>query len=332
MLAVLLGVLVGCGRSPGHDATPAPVLLPGLAAHEKNISALTITLPGKTVAVRLHRRDGQWRVTEREDGLADPVRIDALLDALSALRGAEAKTDDPALYRRLGLESIATADGHGIELRIDDDGASRRLLVGNDHPASGHTYVRVEGQARTWLADRALDVPREPGDWLEHSLLELPSLRIAAVEVASNDAPRFVVERRADGFAITTGSATLTAEPERADALLGLLAPLLLQDLARDDGAPPERTVHYRAVDGLVVTLQAWRRDGRVWLRLSGSVDAVRAAAWARQAGRDPALADVQARADAITTRGQGYCFELPAYAASVLMLGREQLLAKRGE
>jgi hypothetical protein len=332
MLAIVLGGLGGCGNQAAPGAANDPVLLPGLAAQETKITGLTITVPGNTVAVRLRRRDGQWRVVEREEWLADPVRVDALLGSLSSLRGAEPKTDDPALYARLGLAPVAIADGRGIELRIDGPDVSRRLLIGIDHPGSGHTYVRVDGKARTWLADRALALPREPGDWLEHSLVELPLLRIAAVEVASNDAPRFVVERHVHGFAMATGGATLPAAPERAEALLGLLAPLVLRDLARDDGSPPERTLHYRAVDGLVVTLQAWRRDGRIWLRLSGSVDAERAAKWAGQAGPGATLADVQARAAAISLRGRGYCFELPAVAASVLMLGREQLLAKRGQ
>lgn len=332
MLAMLLVLAGSCGEAPAPAATDAPLLLPGLAANETTLTALTITTPGNDVAVRLHRRDGHWRVTERDDWLADPVRIDALLESLSALRGAEAKTEDPALYARLGLAPIAGADGRGVELRLEGPGVSRRLLVGIDHPGSGHTYVRIDGQARTWLSDRALAVPREPGDWLEHRLIELPLLRVAAVEVVANDAPQFVVERRTDGYAMATEGSTLPADTDRAEALLGLLAPLSMQDIARDDGAPPERTLQYRAVDGLVVTLQAWRRDGRVWLRLSGSVDAPRAAAWSRQASHEATLADVQARAAALSRRGQGYRFELPAYAASVLMLGREQLLAKRGD
>ncbi len=327
VILVSLG-LAGCAK-PHSDDVAEPLLLPTLAAHEKDIDGLTVVLPGNAVQVRLVRRESVWRVIERDDWLADSNQVDSLLASLVELRGAERKTTDPALYPRLGLAAISEQQGEGIQLQINGKGGPQRLLIGRDHPGGGHTYVRVDGQAQTWLADRKLVVPREPGDWLEHSLVEIPLLRILSVEVAAADALHFALVRSADGFQLRTEGADLAADPLRAESLAGLLAPLALDDLARDDGSQAERVLQFLTVDGLRVTVQAWRRQGRIWFRLSASIDAEQAVKWAHQSGQEADLSDVQARAQALSARTHGYAFLLPSYPSSVLMLGREQLVAK---
>ncbi len=327
-LALVSWGLAGCAKHPSDEVTD-PLLLPTLAAQEHDISSLTVVLPGNSAQVRLVRRESVWRVVERDDWLADPDLVDTLLTSLIELRGAERKTTDPALYPRLGLAPITAPQGSGIQLQINSKDKPQRLLIGIDHPGGGHTYVRVDGQAQTWLADRALVVPREPSDWLEHSLLEIPLLRIVSVKVATADAPGFSLVRGADEFRLRTEGADLAADTARAESLAGLLAPLALDDLERDDGSQAERVLQFLTVDGMRVTVQAWRRQGRIWFRLSASIDAERADHWYQQSGRQVNVSGLQARAQALSARTRGYAFLLPSYPSSVLMLGREQLLAK---
>jgi Domain of unknown function (DUF4340) len=330
VVVALIGAVLALGgceaEPPSRASTDSPLLLPGFAAEQPSLSEIRVVGAGNVPRVVLVKRDGAWRVPAREDWLADPGRVESLLDALAQLRGAEAKTNDPALYPRLGVGPIIDPASRGVELQWQ--GARRhRVLVGIEQPVSRRTYVRVEGQARSWLADRQVSLPRDAEDWLAHDLVALPPLRIATVAITPADSPAFELARTADGYRVTTGSVARPARTDTAEALVGLLAPLSLQDLARDDGSTPERQVTFRNMDGLVVEVQAWRRAGKVWCRLGARIDAPRAAAWAAQAADTGAAEAPASRAAAINARTRGYVFLLAPYPSSILLLGREQLM-----
>ena len=153
-----LSLLVGCER-PSPPVVQA-LALPGLAARIDGIDEVRIRGAGNRVLVTLHKRAGVWQVAERGDWPALPGLVDTALFAMSRAHLTEAKTDQPRLYPRLGVESVALPDAQGMEIRLSGGGQPITLTVGKEHPKLDGNYVRVEGQARVWLTESATALPR----------------------------------------------------------------------------------------------------------------------------------------------------------------------------
>ena len=329
-IAVALLLLAACDAAPDAAAPAAGnILLPGLADSQASLQTLRVRTAGNVDAVTLVRREGAWRIVERADWPADPALVANLLQALGQLRGAEAKTADPTLYPRLGVEPVASPDAMGAELHLDAPGVSRRLIVGKESPQATGSFVRIGDEPGTWLADRVLVAPHDADAWLDRRVVDLPLARVAEVAVAPVGSPPFRVLHAADGYAVVTGALTMPAAVEPGEALAGVLGPLELDAVARDDASPPERELRVIGDDGFVVSVAAWRRDGKVWLRVHGDVDVARAQAWASQSATTPTLAQLRARAAALDARCSGYMFRVPDLVASVLMTGRASLLVE---
>lgn len=325
--ALLAGGLSACGSSATPDSGR---LLPDFARQEKTVDRLQVYGAGTVPRVTLEKKDAVWRVAERAGWPADAGKVDRYLFALTQARRVEEKTDNPALYARLGVDPIASADAQGVELHLAGPGLSiPRLIIGRDRAAPVGTYVRFSDQARSWQTDRLLGAARDPRDWLDHLIVDRPLARIAAVEIAPVGGRRFRLVHDFDRF-VVEGEPPATGDAHQADALASLLDQAQLDDVARDDaGGTLDRELRYVGIDGVDVTVQAWRRQGRVWIRLRADVDETRAAAWSTQAGAAGETAEqLRQRVAAWQARWSGYVFLLPAPTASVLMLGREQLLA----
>ena len=116
----ILLALSSCDSKP-----PAPtkrLLFPMLAARQDDIDSLRLRGAGNAALVTIARKNRTWRVAERGDWPADAARISQYLFLLSQAHGAEAKTVDPKLFARLGVEPIARADATGIELQLSGAG------------------------------------------------------------------------------------------------------------------------------------------------------------------------------------------------------------------
>ena len=101
-------------------------------------------------------------------------------------------------YRIFSLFLDIDAPGSGstrVSVQAKDGTALAELLVGNAKfnlpgTKTGGVYLRLPGEARTWLAAGGLNLSGLPGDWLEPSVLHIAGERIKRVEIAGrNDDP-----------------------------------------------------------------------------------------------------------------------------------------------
>ena len=326
LLATLI-VGAGCGRS---EPTPQKVLMfPALAEHQDQLDRLQLRGAGNAALVTLVRKDGGWRVAERGNWPADEGRLSQYLFVLSQTHLAEAKTSNPALYARLGVEPISSADAKGTELTLSGGAVASRLLIGREHAKFNSNYVRVDGQAQSWLTDLPVSFDPDPASWLDRRLIDLPLARVAEVHVSGGAEKPFSLSHRDDRFRLDDAPSAAMRDSHQGDAMASALEQLKFDDVAADGGtATIERELRFLSVDGRMVTIQAWHEGSRVWARLAASPDEGRLLAWVRQAGNEKAAEGLRAQVAEWNQRFDGHRFLLPESAAASLMLSHEQILA----
>jgi hypothetical protein len=118
------------------------------------------------------------------------------------------------------------------------------------------------------------------------------------------------------------------------DAMAGFLDQLNFDDVADDDGKTvAERQVHFIGIDGEQIVVDAWRVDGKVWVRLKATLDEAHANAWLMATGkadekqRADATKKLRAETAALQAKFANRRFLLPAFKSAVLMMARSQIL-----
>jgi hypothetical protein len=328
ILLSLLMLTAGCERADEPDAAKV-MLFPTLAERQDQLDTLQLRGAGNAVLVTLVRKGGLWRVAERGDWLADGGRVSQYLFVLSQTHFEEAKTANPALYSRLGVEPITASGATGTELKLAGRGIAGVLLIGDEHSKFDSNYVRVNGQAQAWLTDLPVTFDRNPAIWLDRRLVDLPLARVAQVRVSGGTEKPFSLSHRDDRFRLDDLPSGAMGDSQQGDTLAGVLNQLQLDDVQDDDGsAVVERELQFLAVDGLVLTVQAWHVSEQVWVRLVASIDEARAAEWARLAtAQRPASEPLTQRVSDWNKRFHGRRFLLPAESANVLMLSHDEIL-----
>ena len=328
LLAATLLLLAGaCART--EEALPAGgPLLPQLAGRQAQVERIELRGPGDQALVTLQRRGDEWQVAQRAGWRADGARVAQYLAQLAQARRVEAKTDRAAMYPRLAVEDVADPDAGGTELRLSGRDFAARLLIGKPHKLSGGRYVRLGGEARAWLCDTDVGFDAEPVAWLDHRLLAVPLSRIERVRIEPRNAPAYALVSRDDRFRPDDAPSGAMHDSHAGDEVASALQAFDVEDVASGQApAQLSQRLEYAMVDGPVLAVSVWREGQRDWARLEASLDAPRAASWARQARRPELETAARARVADWSRRFAGRKFLLPPALARTLTLDHSQIL-----
>lgn len=331
---LIAAVLFWTRREQPIEVEPQSLVFPELAQRQDSIDSIRVLGAGNALLVGLKKQNGQWRVLERNGWAADAGKVSELLFQLAQARLQEAKTDDPALYSKIGVEALGDRWAQGLELRLDGGGKPLRLLIGHAHVNFDGDFVRVNDGKLSWLSDRHLDVSRDPVEWLDHHLIDRPLARIEQVQVEPADGNKYALVHRDDRFRLADVPSAAMGDSHAGDAMAGFLDQLDLEDVADDDGKTPvERRVRFLGVDGVSIVVDAWREKGKVWVRLDAALDAARADSWLAGAdrsnpqGRADAMKKLREQVAAWQQRFAGKRFLLPNFKSAILLMSRGQIL-----
>jgi hypothetical protein len=331
---LIAAVLVWNRREQPIEVEAQSLIFPDLAQRQDSIDGIRVFGAGNALLVSMKKQAGIWRVLERNGWPADAGKVGEMLFLLSQARLQEAKTADPSLYARIGVESLADHWAQGLELRLDGGGKPLRLLIGHAHVNFDGNYVRVNDGAQSWLSDRPLTVSRDPVEWLDHHLIDRPLARIEQVQVVSTDGGSYSLAHRDDRFRLTDMPSAAMGDSHAGDAMAGFLDQLELDDVADDDGkASIERRVDFLGVDGVTIEIDAWREKGKVWARLDARIDESRAGQWLAEDGKEisehgaDALKNLHEQVAVWQARFAGKRFLLPNFKSAILLMSRGQIL-----
>jgi hypothetical protein len=320
-------------RQASGDAVEAGLLLPGFDARIEAIERIEVFVAGDQARVSIEKQDGTWVMPDRDGWPANQREVSKALFRLAEARRIEPKTRDPKRHARLGVEAVAAPDAKGAELRLSGGGEPVRLVVGNNHPSLGGSYVRLGDDPQAWLLDEDIAPAREPADWLDRRLLDIPLARIEEVRVAPSTGRAFRLARVEDRFSLDGRPPAVMTDPDAGNGTAGFTDQLPFDDLATDGDTEATQVVDFIGVDGVAVRVAAWRDERGTWARLSASLDEARALAWfeqaeAAEAGPAERVAALRAQVEAWQSRFAGRRFLLPPYKAAPLMRSRNDYLA----
>lgn len=291
-VALLAGALwYASERRPSQQGGVQAPLVAGLTERLNTIDEVRISGAGNARLATLQRGEAGWTLAERGGYPADTAKLRELLLGLAEARRLEAKTRNPALHDRLGVEDIGRDDADGVLLEVDGGGPPLRLIVGQNVSRGSGTYVREADDPQSWQVDRNLAVEKNPASWLQRDLLDIDTARITEVEVRPVSGAPVKIERgsgsAADFVLVELPRGREPASEFVADATAGLLSSLRIDDVARADSIEPDpatlRAAHFATREGLQIAMTSWVVDGKTHARLEPTLDESRALAYVEQ-------------------------------------------------
>lgn len=284
VVVVILAVWLTTRHAPESGDLALGPVLQGLSERVNAVQQVTIQAAGGDTAT-LVRGDAGWTLRERHDWPADTGKLRDYLLRLGVTQRIEAKTQRPESYSRLGVQDLDAADANSARIDILGGGEPLALIVGQNNPQGHGSYVRVPGQAQSWLADLDIAPERQVENWLQRDLIDVDPRRIVSIRVQPAGKPAFALSRTAvdeSHWQLAPLPAQRDTAQAPAEAIAGFLQGLRLDDVepAADAEVLDGVRVQFDTADGLQVTLSHWQRDDKSWVRLAATFDEAVASAY----------------------------------------------------
>lgn len=345
-------------RAPVRETEVGKPLIPNLEAGLNDITQISIR--NAEAGTTLVRNEETWGVAERAGYPADVAKLREQLIKLARAKLLEPKTANPDNYARLGVEDPMSADAGGVMLSIDGIGDPIHLVVGDYTARAGDgTYVRFLDQEQSWLAGANLSLDAEVAGWLTKEVMNVSADRIAAVALtypdettlriakASADDANYVPDALPEGRELTADSAP--------NSIANALSNLRLDDVRA--GSDIDLTAQsvtkgvFETFDGLRITASAYEAEDKRFVAFDvafadelipaeepadeaetaaedvGADQPVESVDAAATESRAEIVARVQAEAQALQQKVNGWVFEIPSYKYSNLAKPLEDLL-----
>lgn len=304
---VTTAIVVGQQERPSSTIASGGPVFPGLVDRLRDVATVVVQAQGAPLTVR--RVDGGWGLADRGDYPVEPDAVPALARSLVQLEKIEPKTDQPALYKRIGVEDLDAPAARSTEVTLKTaDGATiANLIVGEqaaDVGTSAATYIRIPGEAQSWLARGTIEAHADPRDWVQKRLFDIPAADIREIKVVHPDkstvtvlrdtgagtagGPGKAAEKAADGtppgaegaggegmfrLAEVPPAKMKLKRPDGIESMTEALSNVMLDDLA-DAGShqfPADKTTHVKVIrtDGTAIAFDLVEQDNGLWLRFA---------------------------------------------------------------
>lgn len=271
------------GRSAQNAAQP---LFPGLIDKINNVTRIVVQTAEHRVEIV--RRDNRWIIPEKGDYPADAGKVKNLLVGTAQLEIVAAKTRSPERFDEIGVEDISKKDAKSTLITLyQDETRLAGFILGREKHLGGTGlsttgyYIRRDGENQSWLTTGHLPAARQPGDWLDKTLLTIDQKRIAEVTTHVDDKPPLRLRRLttdAEDFLIMDLPEDREVTSQfTVNNVAQTFAGLTLEDVAAKDGLDlpkkPEFSAELTTFDGLAVTLNKYSKDESAYIELAARFD-----------------------------------------------------------
>lgn len=317
-LAVLAAVGVAATVWSLHiDATTVAsdrrgeTVIPSLVAEANDIAGLSIRDSSGTISVE--RRGNRFVATDS----GYPIKTDIIRDVVASsaeLAFQEARTSDPNRYDDLGLADpeAKNAKDPGKEITLRTAGGELAdFVVGKTDTTVGGTaggvFIRIKGDAQTFLARGNVRLPTVRSDWFVPFDLDVKRNEVKKVELTGGGRDGVAATADADKpgtLVLADVPEKRTAEEFKVSRLATLVESFTFQDVRKaTKPADDARRMIVDAGDGLRITITSIGNVSDGWVQI------------AAEATEDGA----KDKAKLITSKVEGYDFRLPANLAEVM-------------
>lgn len=281
-LAVVAALIITSARKPVLETSArAAYLIPELRDHVNDVDAVIVTGAENKPLVTVEKTASSWVVKESGGYPADLGKVRELLLKLADAALLEQKTANEQHYADLGVADLGGKDAKGVLLTLQGLDKPVQLIIGNSSTRGDGTFVRHAGEKQSWLAKGALTVDKEPSNWLDKALADIPAARIREVMLRRPDGKMLRAVKQPGDAHLKLAEIPKGREPSSdfvADSLGSVLSGLRLDDVYPAARAEPSAdTKLYRArfvtFEGLSVDLTAWKQGDKNYARLDAALD-----------------------------------------------------------
>ncbi len=284
---------------------------------ERVNDAAEVVIQSNEATFSIVKTETGWGMKDRAKYPVHFDKVKTALVSLSELKLLEAKTSDPARYKRLEVEEPDVEEAQSVRFEIKDGGGQSMAagIVGRLNPnlfgeGGGGTYLRRGKEEQSWLAAGEVSLGKTRNDWLVRDIVDIAAEQVRRAVIRQPDGAEIAVTQEKPD----SGEYKLEGVPEgrklkdssEAKNLAGGLWRLTFEDVkpAADIDFPEEpNTSVYETFDGLKVDIEMTMVDKVVWGRFSAS---------AENASGDKAD-EIRKKAAEITERAKGWVYELSA-------------------
>ena len=278
VIVVAAAVFVSQQRAP-QTSREKTALFPELAERVNDVSELVVRDGQSALTVR--RVSDNWSIAEADNypALVDKVKQTVL--AVSDLQVIAGKTDNPDLYKRLGVEDPDSkgATSHLLTLAKNGD-VLAELVVGKTRRSKSATgapglYVRIPDQQQALLVDGRLSVSADIIDWIKRDIINIEGDRVNAVRLRPAGGTEVILNRDqpADDLALQN---IPEGKEQASEYLVGRMASVLeniyVEGVKKEnsiDFSTPDSSIDVTTFDGLTADIEVVKSGENTFARFS---------------------------------------------------------------
>ena len=265
IIVAVAAVFVSQQRAP-QTSRDKIALFPELSGRINDVSELAVRDGQAALTVR--RVSGAWSIAEADDypALVDKVKQTAL--AVSDLQVIADKTDNPDLYKRLGVEDPDSKGATSRLLTLANNGeVLAELVVGKTRRSKSAAgapglYVRIPDQQQALLVEGRLSVSADIIDWIKRDIIDIEGDRVNGVRLRPAGGTEVFLDRDepADDLALQD---IPEGKEEVSEYLISRMASVLeniyVEGVKKEDSidfSRPDTVIDITTFDGLTATIQ----------------------------------------------------------------------------
>ena len=307
---------------PSDVAQADDELFPGLMDVLGEITSIEVVGASNDAVATLDRAEDGWTVRERDGYRADLTKVRHALLSLAEARILEAKTANPDLHDRLGVEDVETENAGGLAVTLHGPAEPTAIIVG-DAAGDYRRYVRRADEDQSYMINRDPEIGETAADWLDTNVIDVASGRVREITVThpdgetvratktSADEENFAVADIPEGRSLLYDSV--------ANVIAGVLQSLTLEDVERATDAGDALTVtELVTFDGLRLTVTGLERDDSAWISIAAAADSE-----SQEADQQEAATQAQM----LNERLSGWRYRIPSYKFEQLTRRMDDLL-----
>lgn len=277
---------------------------PHLLKSLDRVTEIIVNTKGE-VATLTRTAEGVWQLQEKHNYPVALDKVHKLLIGMAELVKLEAKTNNPKLYSKLGLEDITAeaSQSKQITLKTTKGKTLASLIVGNDKVAKTDStlreiYVRRVKDQQAWLTIGQLKVEPATTNWLNTKIVDVDSARVRNVSITHPDGDKVGVFKATpydEDFQLVDIPAPAKVKlPYQLKNIATTLSNLDLDDVTAANEITFVDDASTRAVfttfDGLEVTMVTMNKEDKHYAKFSAAFNPE--AIWVEPAAEDKSSED----------------------------------------
>jgi hypothetical protein len=302
--------------------------LPGFAAHYREAARIHVVSKKNGAFDVVFKPNKGWVVPAKSDYPASYQQLNNTLVGLAALETIEPKTSRADWLHYVGLDAPPKGDGIAITVSDDHGRTLAAVITGKtedigDSSGAVGLFVRRPNETQSWLARAEFEPRSDPFDWIDKTIADIDTTRIASTNVDRSDGPSFEVlrDRRGDAdfhLAMMPAGRELANETA-ADGIATAVSGLTFTDVKPARDIDFTNAVHLvtRTFDGLGIVTDVVHTGTEYWAQFS--------------AVSSTGNTNIAKEARAINARVSDWAYKLPDYKGAAFTAPLESLLKPKG-